>query len=49
MNLPHLTRKDLMSLEQYSTARKDFRAKVIDHKSRRTIAVGPSSSALSST
>jgi hypothetical protein len=41
MNLPKLTRSDLMSLEQYSTARKDFRAKVLDHKSRRTVAVGP--------
>jgi hypothetical protein len=41
MHLPKLTRSDLMSLEQYSTARKDFRAKVLDHKSRRTLAVGP--------
>lgn len=41
MHLPKLTRKDLMSLEQYSTARKEFRAKVLDHKSRRTVAVGP--------
>jgi hypothetical protein len=30
-----------MSLEQYSVGRKDFREKVLDHKSRRTIAVGP--------
>ena len=36
-----LTRNDLMSLEQYSEARKDFRAKVLDHKSRRTVPVGP--------
>src|SRR5690606_20315569 len=36
-----LTRDDLMSLEQYSEARKDFRAKVLDHKSRRTVPVGP--------
>jgi hypothetical protein len=41
MHLRKLTRTDLMSLEQYSVGRKDFRAKVIDHKSRRTIAVGP--------
>lgn len=41
MHLPKLSRADLMSLEQYSTARKDFRAKVLDHKSRRTVAVGP--------
>lgn len=36
-----LTRKDLMSLEQYSTARKDFRAKVIEHKRIRSVALGP--------
>ena len=41
MHLPHLTRKDLMSLEQYSTARKDFRAKVIEHKRNRSVALGP--------
>src|SRR3954471_15236273 len=41
MPLPHLTRQDLMSLEQYSTARKDFRAKVIDHKRNRSVALGP--------
>jgi hypothetical protein len=41
MHLPHLTRQDLMSLEQYSTARKDFRAKVIDHKRNRSVALGP--------
>ena len=36
-----LTRTDLMSLEQYSTARKDFRAKVIEHKRNRSVALGP--------
>ena len=41
MHLPPLTRKDLMSLEQYSTARKDFRAKVLEHKRNRSVAVGP--------
>ena len=41
MHLPPLTRKDLMSLEQYSTARKDFRAKVIEHKRNRSVALGP--------
>jgi hypothetical protein len=41
MHLPPLTRNDLMSLEQYSTARKDFRAKVLDHKRNRSVAVGP--------
>ena len=41
MHLPPLTRKDLMSLEQYSTARKDFRAKVLEHKRNRSVALGP--------
>src|SRR5688572_17746631 len=41
MNLPKLKRADLMGLEQYSIGRKEFRAKVLDHKSRRTLAVGP--------
>ena len=36
-----LTRKDLMGLEQYSTARKDFRAKVLEHKRDRNLALGP--------
>jgi hypothetical protein len=36
----NLTRNDLMSLEQYSTARKDFRARVIEHKRNRSVAVG---------
>jgi hypothetical protein len=36
-----LTRADLMSLEQYSTARKEFRARVLDHKRHRLVAVGP--------
>jgi Protein of unknown function (DUF3501) len=41
MHLPRLTRADLMSLEQYSIARKDFRAKVLEHKRNRIVAVGP--------
>ena len=41
MNLPHLSRKDLMSLEQYSDARKDFRARVIEHKRNRSVGLGP--------
>ncbi|HLS80862.1 MAG TPA: DUF3501 family protein [Steroidobacter sp.] len=41
MHQPKLTRADLMSLEQYATARNEFRAKVLDHKSRRTLSVGP--------
>jgi hypothetical protein len=41
MHLPPLTRKDLMSLEQYSTARNDFRAKVLEHKRNRSLSLGP--------
>jgi Protein of unknown function (DUF3501) len=41
MHLPHLTRSDLMSLEQYSAARKEFRSKVLDHKRNRSVALGP--------
>jgi hypothetical protein len=41
MRLPRLTRSDLMSLETYSTARKDFRAKVLEHKRNRIVAIGP--------
>jgi hypothetical protein len=41
MQLPHLKRTDLMSLEQYSTARKDFRARVLEHKRNRSLALGP--------
>jgi uncharacterized protein DUF3501 len=41
MHLPRLSRTDLMSLEQYSLARKDFRAKVLDHKRNRIVAIGP--------
>lgn len=36
-----LSRADLMSLEQYSTARKEFRGRVLDHKRNRLIPVGP--------
>ncbi|GFE90745.1 DUF3501 family protein [Steroidobacter agaridevorans] len=36
-----LTRADLMSLEQYSTTRKEFRGRVLDHKRNRLIAIGP--------
>lgn len=35
-----LTRDDLMSLEQYSDARADFRAQVLSHKQNRRIALG---------
>ncbi|MBL8265126.1 DUF3501 family protein [Steroidobacter sp.] len=36
-----LSRADLMSLEQYSTSRKEFRARVLEHKRNRLIAIGP--------
>lgn len=36
-----LTRADLMSLEQYSTARNEFRARVLDHKRNRLVRIGP--------
>lgn len=36
-----LSRSDLMSLEQYSTGRKDFRARVLAHKKNRIISIGP--------
>ncbi len=39
-----LTRTDLMSLEQYSLTRKEFRARVLDHKRDRNVAVGPNAS-----
>jgi len=44
MSNPKLTRSDLMSLEQYSTARKDFRARVLEHKRQRLVQVGPNAS-----
>lgn len=36
-----LTRADLMSLEQYSTARKEFRGRVLEHKRNRLVPIGP--------
>ena len=36
-----LSRADLMSLEQYSTARKEFRGRVLEHKRDRSICIGP--------
>ena len=39
--MAELTRADLMSLEEYSEQRNDFRAKVIAHKAARKIALGP--------
>ncbi|MDY6945538.1 MAG: DUF3501 family protein [Pseudomonadota bacterium] len=36
-----LSRADLMSLEQYSTARKQFRSRVLEHKRNRMVPIGP--------
>ncbi|HEY0943554.1 MAG TPA: DUF3501 family protein [Steroidobacter sp.] len=36
-----LSRADLMSLEQYSAARKEFRSKVLEHKRNRMVPIGP--------
>ncbi len=36
-----LTRQDLMSLEQYAEQRAAFRARVIEHKKQRRVALGP--------
>lgn len=36
-----LARADLMSLEQYSTVRKEFRSRVLEHKRNRLIRIGP--------
>jgi hypothetical protein len=39
--MTHLNANDLMSLEQYARQRSDFRAKVLEHKKRRQVALGP--------
>ena len=39
-----LSRADLMSLEQYSVARKEFRSRVLEHKRNRVLAIGPNTS-----
>jgi hypothetical protein len=41
MQSGRLARADLMSLEQYSTARKEFRARVLEHKRDRMVSIGP--------
>ena len=38
--MPHLTRSDLWSLEQYSEQRESFRAEVLAHKKTRQLALG---------
>ena len=40
-NLQKLSRADLMSLEQYSVARAEFRGRVLAHKKLRVIGIGP--------
>ena len=39
--MTQLTATDLMSLEQYARERADFRAKVLEHKKSRQVALGP--------
>ena len=38
--MPRLTRDSLMTLEDYATARNDFRARVMEHKRVRTLSLG---------
>ena len=38
--MPHLTRSDLWSLEQYSEQRESFRAEVLAHKNNRRLSLG---------
>ncbi|MES9969630.1 MAG: DUF3501 family protein [Candidatus Thiodiazotropha sp.] len=39
--MTHLSHSDLYSLEEYARIRQEFRAKVIDHKKSRRLAIGP--------
>jgi hypothetical protein len=41
METNHITRADLMSLEQYAEKRDEFRQQVIAHKKHRQVALGP--------
>jgi hypothetical protein len=41
MTMIELTRQDLMSLEQYSEQRPEFRSKVMAHKRHRRVSIGP--------
>ena len=38
--MPKITRDSLMTLEAYAKARKDFRAKVLEHKKPRAVHLG---------
>jgi hypothetical protein len=42
MTMPKIRRDSLMTLEAYSRERKDFRARVIEHKKHRTLQLGES-------
>jgi len=39
--MPEIARDSLLSLEAYTKVRKDFRARVLEHKKNRTLALGP--------
>ena len=39
--MKHLTRQDLMSLEQYAEQRAAFRARALEHKKHRRVDIGP--------
>lgn len=39
--MTHLSHQDLYSLEEYARIRPEFRAKVIEHKKQRRLAIGP--------
>ncbi len=39
--MPHITATSLMTLEAYAKVRDDFRANVMAHKKKRTVALGP--------
>jgi hypothetical protein len=39
--MPQITRDSLLTLEAYSNARREFRAKVLEHKKLRTVGIGP--------
>ncbi|MGH8618486.1 MAG: DUF3501 family protein [Burkholderiales bacterium] len=39
--MPTITRESLMPLEAYAKTRKDYRARVIEHKKLRSVALGP--------
>lgn len=41
MSAAKLTREDLYSLEKYAEVRKEFRARVLDHKQHRQVGIGP--------